>query len=775
MRKLVIMGLVAAVAVAVQAETAFRLGDITQIVFEDAFVTNSAKSWGAAAARDLRNALGKVISRPIPYEREAKDRKLDGVTVYLGDTRAAKAEGLDAAKLKRGEFRLVTKPGKAFILSNTGMAATYGVAEFLERYADYYFCLISGDDPYTVQPEREVPVADVALMHDMYARHYSCWGKHYPKTCNKIAGEFTRRARCRSWTELEPQVLPSRLPGYSHSYYKYVPPEKYLKDHPEYYSLGEDGVRHSKANYASELCLSNPEVLDVVYNSMCAMIEEEKAKKGEEYPRVYDFSQMDNASYICMCDKCKEIIARYNKKPGGHREGGDAGLQLWFVNQLARKIAERYPEVIIRTFAYVSTEEPPKGIVPEKNVMIWLCDLYTTSCNMLPLTHPMNAERLRMLKEWMAISNHFEVWDYYLDGGAWPDVDAVAADIRLFHDLGLKRMYNETTYHNQPYYELKMFVTSELYFDPTKDLEKLVETWCRVYGKGARKMKVAIDYIRKVILENPPKDMHAWHDRVFAWTTPGILEKYAALLKDAYAEEEANNCRSRMAHALADVSRILMKTYKTKGDEANFKRTQEEYVKFAEESLKAMALFENELKKEAKSIRETVELANLEFKDLPEELKDVPKSEMIFADHHYVQWDRNHQDRLVGGGAEGTDAFAWKPLDEKPLPFNCSMLDEDLQTNHLHPFNPVADGQWHWYKIATDRLGRVGWVGLPYIGDNSVAFKVHQFYSECDGMEIDPNWYDMWVSAKFGGDVHDKEKTLVIDRLILRRVPRKRR
>ena len=773
MKKLVIMGLAAAVAVAVQAETAFRLGDISQVVFEDAFATNSAKNWGAAAARDLRNALAKVTGRSIPYDREAKGRKLGGVTVYVGDTAAARAAGLDASKLRRGAFRLVTRPGQAFILSNTGMAATYGVAEFLQRYADYWFCLLSGDDPYTVAPEREVPCADLIREHDIYARHYYIWGKRYPKTCQTTGAEYSRRTRSRSWFELEPEEMPSRLPGYSHSYYKYVPPEQYWTTHPEYYSLAEDGLRHSKANCASELCLSNPDVLEIVFTNMCRMIAQERAEKGAEAPRIYDFSQMDNASYICLCDNCRKIIAKYNKVPGGHKEGGDAGLQLEFVNKLARKIKAVYPDVIIRTFAYVTTEEPPKGgIRPEDNVMMWLCDLYSTCDDMLPLEHPFNANRLRLVNEWRALSRHFEIWDYYLTCGDYPAVDAVAADIRYFRKIGLKRMYNETKYANQPFYELMRFVTSELYFDADKDLETLVATWCRVYGKGAVKMKTAIDFLRKLVLENPPKDTAAWHGRVLPFETPANLEKALALMKTAYDEEIPGTCRARIAQPMGALCKKLMTIYKTLGKDADFARMKTLYPKYALEALEASGMHANDVKAERRRIAEAVELADLVFTDLPDELKDVPEKDLKFIDYHHMQ-PGYKTTVLVTNNVPGGKGYRWAPLKEgdfKP-PFNCSMLDEDLVYNHLHPFTPVADGQWHWYRIAVDRLGRSGWVGMPYIGDNSLAFKIHHLYVECDGLPADPNWYEMWVSVKWGGDVRDPVKGLFADRLILRRVP----
>ena len=77
-----------------------------------------------------------------------------------------------------------------------------------------------------------------------------------------------------------------------------------------------------------------------------------------------------------------------------------------FVNRLARRAGEKYPGVVIRTFAYVSSDVPPKGgIVPEPNVIIWYCDLYSKCDDMLPLTHPFNSRSLGLLREWSALTD----------------------------------------------------------------------------------------------------------------------------------------------------------------------------------------------------------------------------------------------------------------------------------------------------------------------------------------------------------------------------------
>ena len=770
------------------SSTAFRLGDIARVVYAESFLSEPemtiavkkkirAHIWGYNASRDLANALSKVCARKIGCVKEG-DVPLQGLNIFVGDTKAAREAGLDAGALMNGEFRIVTRPGAAFILSNTGMAATYGVAEFLQRYADYWFCLISGDDPYVVAPQREVPVADFTAKHAMYVRNYNMWGRKYPRTCATVGAEFSRRLRCRTWwPELDAHLKHSGLPGPyypCHTFFAYCPPSVYAKSHPEYFSMGPGGERRFVANSGSQLCLTNPDVFEIVWSNLCGFVEKDRATFGvENAPRIYDFSQMDNSDYLCLCPECLKVAAKYDRK-GGHKDGGDAGLQLEFVNRLARRAAAKYPGLVIRTFAYVSTDVPPAGgMKPEPNVLVWYCDLYSKSDSMLPLEHPFNSRSLSLLREWRKLTDNIEVWDYYLNDGTWVGVDAVAADVKLFRDLGISRIGPETSFDRQPFYELAVFVTSQLYFDPDQDVEELVSRWCRVYGKGAEKMKKSIGYLRRLILENPPKDFAGWHNGVWPWRTAENLEKFCALVKDAYAEEApGSKYRARMAAPIADVSKYLMRMYKvTPGCESAYRRVRDDYRRYAQEDLSFSYLAPEETERERKNVEKTLALMDLEFADLPPELKSVPRSEMHFVDWRNMYAPRHATEAVTNGvPLPGGVAYRWKAETNKLPPFNCSMLDEDTPFNHLHPFTPPADGKWHWIKIATDRVGRGGWVGLPYVGDNSISFRIQHLYIECDGLETNPNFYEMWISCKYGGDVTDSEKGLFVDRLILRRV-----
>ena len=83
-----------------------------------------------------------------------------------------------------------------------------------------------------------------------------------------------------------------------HTFFRLVPPQTYFKDHPEYYSL-VDGERRAGE---SQLCLTNPDVLEIVVSNLVKMIDADP--KG----RVYGVSQEDWERF-CTCDRCKAVDA----------------------------------------------------------------------------------------------------------------------------------------------------------------------------------------------------------------------------------------------------------------------------------------------------------------------------------------------------------------------------------------------------------------------------------------------------------------------------------
>ncbi|GIT74783.1 MAG: hypothetical protein Ct9H300mP29_7770 [Candidatus Neomarinimicrobiota bacterium] len=131
-----------------------------------------------------------------------------------------------------------------------------------------------------------------------------------------------------------------------------IPPEKYFNEHPEYFSLN-NGVRSSK----TQLCLSNPNVLDLVILHLKELI--------SKNPLANHWSISQNDTYgPCECSGCENIDNQYGGVP--------SGSIIHFVNQ----VAERFPNKVISTLAYQYSRKAPKGkFKTRENVNIVLCTI----------------------------------------------------------------------------------------------------------------------------------------------------------------------------------------------------------------------------------------------------------------------------------------------------------------------------------------------------------------------------------------------------------------
>lgn len=81
-----------------------------------------------------------------------------------------------------------------------------------------------------------------------------------------------------------------------HTFTKLLPPEKYFDEHPEYFAE-VDGARLREK---TQLCLSNPEVLELV----TARVLDELRKQPDA--GIFSVSQDDNYNG-CTCERCRAI------------------------------------------------------------------------------------------------------------------------------------------------------------------------------------------------------------------------------------------------------------------------------------------------------------------------------------------------------------------------------------------------------------------------------------------------------------------------------------
>jgi hypothetical protein len=174
-----------------------------------------------------------------------------------------------------------------------------------------------------------------------------------------------------------------------HTFASLVPAKTLMDEHPEWFSQGT-----SKDDFqrTGQLCLTNPELENYLVERLRKMF--------NANPDAYmaSITHNDNGNY-CKCESCrKETKAK-----------GPSGVMIEFVNRIARRLKDEFPEAVFVTFAYQYTQKPPLDptIRADHNVAVWL----TTEgpSRNAHLEETMVGERL---KKWAEIAPKVFVWNY---------------------------------------------------------------------------------------------------------------------------------------------------------------------------------------------------------------------------------------------------------------------------------------------------------------------------------------------------------------------------
>lgn len=299
---------------------------------------------------------------------------------------------------------------------------------------------------------------------------------------------------------------------------------KYFDSHPEYFAL------HGGKRTPNQLCLTNPDVLNIVISEVRTILQSDP-------DAIVSLTQHDNQDY-CECASCKAL---------DEYEESHAGTMLTFVNQVADAVKDEFPDAALDTFAYQYTRTPPKYVVPRDNVIVRLCSI--ECCFSHALSDPeceQNARFCEDLKKWAQISGRLYVWDYTTNyshyAGPFPNFHVIQANMQLFAENNVVGVYEEGNYSaaecDAEFAEYRSFLLARLLWDPYCDLEKESDGFLRAYyGESWQYVK---EYIRITCAKTGQGGNHMTIFR--SMTDKGVLK----LTKNeiAYIDELWVNARS---------------------------------------------------------------------------------------------------------------------------------------------------------------------------------------------------------------------------------------
>lgn len=400
--------------------------------------------------------------------------KSTGVLLPVGAGESARRIVLAPGPAELGEdgFHL-SVCGNELRIEGGRRGVLYGVHAFLRRFAgvEWYssWCEeVPARDRLVVPPDfscREKPAFEIREVFWKDPREHPPFAARIGMN-NRSLRQADPKTGCDAW----------RFGGglaNCHTFEKLVPSKRYFATHPEYFSeVGGHRLRER-----TQLCLTNPEVRDLVISNVLEAI------RRDPTAPCYGVSQND-CHNECRCANCRAV---------DEREGSPSGTVVSFVNDVADAVRAKHPDKTVETLAYLYSRKPPKTVRPRDNVMICLCSIECDASQ--PLATSRYAENVRFvsdLRGWASMTKNLYVWDYVTNFRhfllPYPNVNVLQENLRLFRDSGVRYMFEQGVhngYHGE-FAELKAWLLGRWMWNPDLPREELLDRFFRgYYGQAA--------------------------------------------------------------------------------------------------------------------------------------------------------------------------------------------------------------------------------------------------------------------------------------------------
>lgn len=489
------------------------------------------------AAEQLATYLGKVTGATFPV-LEGGPLKPGAPAIYLGDTTFARAHGIDPTKLGAEESVVRTADGSLLITGGRPRGTLYGVLDFLEN--------VVGVRWYTPWAEK-VPSSPTLTLPalDRRVQPYLRFRSHYTHMIMTQSGPTPPEWK---WFNVHNRINEVQTSGPlddsvgggvaygprifgGHGFAPYLPSDKYFAEHPEYYSMRAGKRVPSNGLDGNHACLTNPDVLRIITDGV-----KEDLRAN---PTAYCFTVAVNdggSQTLCDCPVCRAKAREYGATDQAYT---DAGLLIWFVNQVADAIKDEFPDKFIRTLAYGPASNPPVGITARDNVIVQICAGPRSEAVYLPRGN--DSVELKPISGWIPFAKHIWLWDYALPcytapGFFRPLTWKLDQQMKYFKALGAidgvfqenELLMSEDSMYPQ-FYEMDMWIFTRLCQDPSQDVEALITDFLNgYYGPAVKPLR---QYVSLIKLRLPRFPLRFW-DYPTMQQAQGLFDQAEAAVKD---------------------------------------------------------------------------------------------------------------------------------------------------------------------------------------------------------------------------------------------------
>lgn len=411
------------------------------------------------AAQQLRRYLSEILTTSPPIVEEDKFRGKNAI--YIGQTDYAR-QHIDFSSLQDDGYVYKPVEGNFIIAGGGKKGILYGVYDLLEalgfrKFSPQYTYIPKGGT-ITLPKNERVVIPKITYRTTSYSR----MGDQELVDWHKVSSRD-------DWGL------------FVHTFNDLLPPDEYGETHPEYFSL----VNDSRVP-GTQLCLSNPEVVEIVVANLKKRIAE---KPNATY---WSVSQNDNDQY-CRCAGCTTLNEKYGGVP--------SGSVIYFVNQVAKEI----PDKIISTLAYWYTRKAPKNIKPEPNVNIMLCNIESKRQGPVYETDPAFSNDLR---DWGSLTHDILIWDYNIQFtnflAPFPNLFTIKPNIKFYTDHNVNALFMQSNGDAAAEMALlRAYLIYKLMWDPEADDQAIINEFVKMYyGAAGSFIRQYIDTLHQALSES---------------------------------------------------------------------------------------------------------------------------------------------------------------------------------------------------------------------------------------------------------------------------------
>ena len=433
----------------------------------------------------LKESTGITFEAYADNQSEINGKKI----ISVGDTVQFQASGVRANKYDFGRsgFLLQSKGDNVYIIgdvSDTDWGTLYGAYYFLETTIGLK-CYADDEIKFSKQTIIDFYDFDVLNIPQIDVRSLNY-------------GSLESNATYRNRMKLLNRFHSSDWAINGHSTFVIMPQKKYLVDHQDWYSNEQD-----------QLCFTNEEMKVEFIKNVKEMIENNPEA-------IYVCIAMEDNTHFCSCENC---VAKM-KTHGGAGSGGEAGVFISFVNDVAEEIerwlTEKYParKMTLVAYAYLRSFTPPvkdngngkyvaahEDVIPRDNVSVMFCPIGQDY--MYGIKEDNNAVSAKAYAGWSAICNNVSIYEYATNFSYYlvnfPNFYHVDDRIEFYAQAKVSFYFVQTSWGtNTPCFDaLRIFTESQLLYNPSLNYEDLVnEFMVNYYKEASSSMKKYFDLLR---------------------------------------------------------------------------------------------------------------------------------------------------------------------------------------------------------------------------------------------------------------------------------------